>query len=57
MSITHILNTLIESQFINWNTNSLFHFVLDYERKYIYDAIWNMISVTINIYLGNHVIL
>ena len=57
MSITHILNTLIESQFIKWNTDSLFHFVLDYERKYIYNAIWNMISVTTNIYLGSHVIL
>ena len=49
MPITYPLITLIESQKINSNADSLFHVFTDYERNYIYDAIWNIISGTINI--------
>ena len=38
--------TLIESQHINSNSDKK---NFNYEQKYIYDAIWNIISVTINI--------
>ena len=40
---------LTESQHINSNLDGLLFFFTDYERKYIYDAIQNIISVTINI--------
>ena len=39
MPITQMLNTLIESQHINPNPDSLFYFFTDYDRKYISDAI------------------
>ena len=38
MPITQMLNTLIESQHVNSNPDSLIFFT-DYEQKYIYDAI------------------
>ena len=49
MHITPMLNTLIESQDVNSNLDTLFHFFTEYERKYICDAIVHIISVPIDI--------
>ena len=49
MHITAMLDTLIESQHTNFNPDTFFILFTEYERKYIYDTMWNIIIVTINI--------